>query len=118
MLLIAARLLIIHLCNIIHTAEGGCAKDHVGGRWSIGLFYGQTPLAPLSPCLHPNSCVQNPAVTCHDITDVNASYVADPFLYIKGPGHPWYLFYEVYNFDRKMGEIGCSVSLDLVRRIF
>jgi hypothetical protein len=94
----------------------GCADGYRGGRWAIGILYGKSPLGPFSPCLKHGTCAKNPVVTCHDIIDVNASYVADPFLYIGAPGQPWYLLYEVYNYDRKRGEIGCSVSHDKVRR--
>ena len=47
--------------------------------------------------MHSNEvdCIKNPILTCEDVTDVNASYVADPFLFIQGPNDPWYLFFEV-----------------------
>jgi hypothetical protein len=108
-------ILILSLSNLHPAVYSACYGRN--SRWSIGLLYGHSPMGPFSTCLGLNhsSCVQNPVITCNDIADVNASFVADPFLHIAGPGEPWYLFYEVYNFDRKLGEIGCSVSRDMVR---
>ena len=102
---------------IISPVVAGCAEGHTGGRWSVGILYGKSPFGPFSPCIKRGTCAKNPVITCHDITDVNASDVADPFLYIGGFGEPWYLLFEVFNFDLKRGEIGCSVSHDKVMRL-
>ena len=95
-----------------------CQSDVAGDQWSIGLLFGGSALGAFSPCLHLNNshCIRNPVLTCSDVTDVNASFVADPFLHIEGWSKPWHLFFEVYNFDLRRGEIGCAVSHDNVSR--
>lgn len=50
------------------------------------------------------------ALSKNDVKDVQATFVADPFLFNrKGK---WYMFMEVLNKKRKLGEIGLAVSDD------
>ena len=70
------------------------------------------------------SCPRNPIMACSDVTDVNASFAADPFLFFpNGTDGAWYLFFEVKNMDddpalrARRGQIGTAVSYDEVRLI-
>jgi acetyltransferase-like isoleucine patch superfamily enzyme len=73
--------------------------------WAIGMYQGASPwtLDPLSERI-------NPVLTHHDITDVSARFVADPFM-IHRNGQ-WYLFFEVLNQQSGKGEIGLASSAD------
>jgi hypothetical protein len=44
------------------------------------------------------------------VTDLRASAVADPFLFIEDG--KWHLFFEVFNLDLDRGEIACASSTD------
>jgi hypothetical protein len=72
--------------------------------WEIGILGGHSPLDWSDPN-------RNPALTAGDVTDVEAEFVADPFLIFKN--HLWYLFFEVLRKDLQTGEIGVAVSSDL-----
>lgn len=63
--------------------------------------------------LGPAPGVRNPILTHEDITDVPASFVADPFV-IRREG-VWYMFFEVKNQQRRTGEIGLAESTDGLR---
>jgi hypothetical protein len=54
--------------------------------------------------------VSNPVLTAEDVTDVPASFVADPFLFFEQG--VWYMFFEVYNTASAKGEIGLATSYD------
>src|SRR5258708_32646460 len=71
--------------------------------WSIGIQTGKTPLEFSDPV-----DIRNPVLTHTDVTDVSASFVADPFM-IRA-GSYWYMFFEVMNKDRGLGEIGLATS--------
>jgi hypothetical protein len=75
-------------------------------EWSIGIYTGTSPLA-LKPASHDAEC---PALTAADVTDVKASFVADPFLF-RSNG-TWYLFCEVFNTLSNRGQIGLASSKD------
>jgi len=75
-------------------------------EWSIGIYSGVSPLA-LKPASGEAEC---PVLTAADVTDVKASFVADPFLF-KNKG-TWYLFCEVYNTLVNRGQIGLASSTD------
>ena len=67
------------------------------------------------------SCPRNPILGCSDVTDINASFIADPFLFFpNGTEGPWYSFFEVKNMNDddtlrgKRGQIGTAVSHDKV----
>jgi hypothetical protein len=73
--------------------------------WSIGLYAGASPLE-----LQPAKGISNPVITASTVSDVNAEFVADPFmLRIQSL---WYMFFEVLNAANKRGEIGYAVSSD------
>jgi hypothetical protein len=71
--------------------------------FSIGVYGGLSPLqlAPVG---------DNPVLTRDDVSDVVASYVADPFL-LRADG-VWHMFFEVWNWRANKGEIGHATSED------
>jgi len=75
-------------------------------EWSIGIYKGKSPIK-----LDSNS-IKNPLITRHDITDVNAEFVADPFM-IQKDG-TWYMFFEIMNYSNK-GVIGMATSKDALK---
>lgn len=76
------------------------AKDQI---WSIGIYAGESPFD-----LEPLAGVPNPILTCQDISDVPAKFVADPFM-IQADG-TWHMFFEVFNQQTNKGEIGLATS--------
>jgi len=74
-------------------------------EWSIGIYSGE------SPFIFPDSQNQkNPVLVAEDVTDVNAKFVADPFLVEENS--TWHLFFEVYNLKSKQGDIAIATSND------
>src|SRR5262245_37795893 len=86
----------------------GLPLPSVENAWAIGVYTGTHPLV-----LHAHPGLTNPAVTAEDVTDVNAAFVADPF--VMRAGDRWYLFFEVFDRDTRRGEIAWAESTDLVR---
>lgn len=72
--------------------------------WSIGIYQGPSPLE-LAP-----AAVAQPVLTAESVTDVAATFVADPF-WLRRDGL-WYLFFEVMNWRANKGEIGLATSDD------
>jgi hypothetical protein len=56
---------------------------------------------------------RNPVLSYRDVSDVDASFVADPFM-IREQG-TWYMFFEVKNRTTGQGEIGLAESEDGLR---
>jgi len=54
--------------------------------------------------------ITNPIFTSADVTDREAGFVADPFLFYDQ--NRWYLFFEVYDNDTLQGDIGLAGSTD------
>src|SRR5688572_24477234 len=78
---------------------------HMEQEWSIGIYVGKSPLD-----LKPPSDLRNPVLTRHEVTDVRALFVADPFMVsVNGL---WYMFFELWNRDSRKGEIGLATSVD------
>lgn len=75
--------------------------------FSIGLYEGDSPFS-----LTPKNDIKNPLLKSKDITDVNAEFVADPFMLQMNK--QWYMFFEIKNRSTKKGEIGLAVSEDAV----
>ena len=73
--------------------------------WAIGIYEGPSPLD-----LRPATGISNPVVSADDVTDVRARFVADPFMIKSDDG--FYLFFEVLNDKRDIGEIGYAYSAD------
>jgi hypothetical protein len=75
------------------------------GRWSIGIYAGPSPLHLTDP-----AHISNPVLTAIDVTDLDAKYVADPFL-VPESGR-FYMFFEVVNRANDRGAIGYAESAD------
>lgn len=74
-------------------------------EWSIGLYGGASPLD-----LAPVPAASNPVLTARDVTDVDARFVADPFL-VREAG-VWQMFFEVCTRESNKKAIGLAVSSD------
>jgi hypothetical protein len=77
-------------------------------NWSIGIYTGNSPLN-----LSPHPVVANPVLTAKNVTDVEADFVADPFMIYEGS--TWYMFFEVLDIRDDRGKIGLAVSQDGLR---
>lgn len=75
------------------------------GEYSIGIYTGTSPFELL-----PDAAIENPVLTARDVTDVPASFVADPFM--VHCDNQWYMFFEVMNAASGHGDIGLAVSQD------
>ena len=73
--------------------------------WSLAIYSGKSPLH-----LAPWGQVQNPVLSAEHVTDVDASFLADPFM--VRVGKLWYMFFEVLNRENNRGEIGLATSPD------
>jgi len=116
--------LLVAFVALVSIALGKKCGDNEG-EWSIGFVYGKDPFsftAPGAPSIYRNDsfpCIRNPVIDCNFVTDVDASFVADPFMFMpEGIYGNWYGFFEVKNTDpklrRKHGQIGAAVSEDQV----
>jgi hypothetical protein len=74
-------------------------------RWSIAIYEGESPFG-----MFPKRGVENPVLTYRHLSDVPASFVADPFM-VWNNG-VWYMFFEVLNAETGNGEIGLATSFD------
>jgi hypothetical protein len=74
-----------------------------GEHWSIGIYKGESPFEMTS-----SFWSFNPVLSAFDVTDVAASFVADPFLHRDGD--TWYLFFEVYNLRTGQGDISVATG--------
>jgi hypothetical protein len=73
--------------------------------WSIAIYSGESPFK-----LAPVTGIKNPAITAHDVTDVRADFVADPFMIQRNK--KWFMFFEVLNHDTQRGQIAVANSED------
>lgn len=60
--------------------------------------------------LTPPDNLNNPVLTGKDVTDVQADFIADPFM--VNENNVWYMFFEVWNSETDQGDIGLAVSND------
>jgi len=74
-------------------------------HWSIGIYTGDDPFNVGSP-----EGVDNPVLTARDVTDVEALFVADPFM--VGENGRYYMFFEVMNRHTNQGDIAVAESDD------
>ena len=73
--------------------------------WSIGIYSGPSPLQ-----LRAAREVRNPVLCGGDVTDMRASFVADPFMVFRdGQG---YMFFEAFDARAGKGAIGLAESGD------
>ena len=73
--------------------------------YSIGIYAGPQPWT-----VAPDARVKCPVLTAEDVTDVPASYVADPFLFRDRDR--WWMFFEIWNWRKQQGEIGVASAAD------
>ena len=73
-------------------------------QWSIAMFTGPSPFDLTG------SNVRNPVLRAEDISDVSASYVADPFIISKDA--LLFMFFEVFSSKKNHGNIGYAKSAD------
>ena len=73
--------------------------------WAIGICTGESPVAFVA-----TPYAKNPVLTFKDVTDIRASFVADPFMVHEKD--TWYLFFEAMNEDTKQGDIALATSKD------
>lgn len=74
-------------------------------HWSIGVYVGESPLS-----LIPLGSTINPVLTARDVTDIEARYVADPFL--VHIGNTYFMFFEALNGIDNKGDIALASSTD------
>ena len=72
--------------------------------WSIGIYSGKDPWS-----LEPVKKI-NPVLTRRDVKDVQALFIADPFMIRVG--ETWFMFFEMWNVKNGKGEIGLASSGD------
>ena len=72
-------------------------------QWTIGIYRSDSPF-------HFNKLQGwiNPLFRAEDVTDVDAEFVADPFLVKEG--EIWNLFFEVYNNATEQGDLAVATS--------
>jgi len=78
------------------------------GPWSIGIYEGPTPFDLQDP-----KHISNPVLTAEAIDDIEARFVADPFMAHKNG--EYFMFFEVLNRKTHHGDIGYAKSADGVR---
>jgi hypothetical protein len=79
------------------------AVPSISAEWSIGIYSGNTPYNLSYP-----ENVINPVLTARDVTDIPATFVADPFMVFEN--NTWYMFFEVYVSQTGLGHIGVATS--------
>lgn len=75
-------------------------------EWSIGIYISSSH----EPFNFTGENVSNPVLTADDVTDVQAKFVADPFLIHDND--TYYMFFEVMNTNTGQGDIGLAISND------
>jgi hypothetical protein len=101
--LIAGTVIIIVTIIILdHFIKNNVFRISFDNEWSIGIFSGTHPLK-IS-----DTFVSNPVIQAKDVTDINASFVADPFL-IRTDSL-WYVFFEVLDMHSGKGKIAYAYS--------
>ena len=76
--------------------------------WSIGIYMGDSATHFASSAM-----INNPVLTAEDVSDIDAAFVADPFM--VQAKHKWFMFFEVLNNKTKQGDIGLAESTDGIR---
>jgi len=74
-------------------------------KWAIAIYIGESPFKLSSP-----KNINNPILTAEDVSDIPADFVADPFMLYDNEN--WYMFFEVLNLLKNVGEIGLAISND------
>jgi beta-xylosidase len=71
--------------------------------WSIGIYTGDSPFQL-------RAVANNPVMKNTDVTDIEAEFVADPFM-LHADGR-WYMFFEVLHRETQRGVIALATSSD------
>ena len=71
--------------------------------WSIGIYTGDSPFQL-------RGAANNPVLRNTDVTDIEAEFVADPFM-LHADGR-WHMFFEVWNRETQRGVIALATSHD------
>jgi hypothetical protein len=95
----------LEAAGLVVDSSGVYLEDPREPVFAIGIYTGSSPLT-----LEPAAA---PVLTRDDVSDVPASYVADPFL-LRSRGR-WHMFFEVYNWRARKGEFGLATSDDGLR---
>jgi len=80
-------------------------KKKTDGPWSIGIYEGLSPFELIDP---PD--VNNPVITAKDVVDLDASFVADPFMVFNNGLYT--MFLEALNRETEKGVICYAESAD------
>ena len=75
------------------------------GPWSIGVYKGSSPFDLAAP-----SDIANPVLTGKDVVDMDARFVADPFMVLAQ--NKYILFFEAMNRETSRADIGYAESTD------
>ena len=73
-------------------------------KFAIGILEGDHPFQLQA------TRANNPVLSSEDVTDIPATFVADPFMIRKD--RRWYMFFEALNSIDRQGQIGLATSLD------
>jgi hypothetical protein len=100
-------LFLLLLLTLMAIAYFGYGWPYIGriNRWSIGIYTGKSPLKVSAA-----KEIDNPVLTAKDVTDLDARFVADPFM-VKEDS-TWYMFFEVLHSKKYHGDIGLATSQD------
>ena len=90
------------LVAAIATAHAPVDRESI---WSIAVATVDTPFE-----LNEEVASLPPSITSADVTDVQARFVADPFM-VRHEGR-WVMFFEVLNDATDQGDIGYATSCD------
>jgi hypothetical protein len=71
--------------------------------WAISIYSGDSPFD-----LKPFNNMDNPVLTANNVTDIEALFVADPFIVFKDG--QYYMFFEVFNKKDMQGDIAYATS--------
>ncbi len=74
-------------------------------QWTIGVYEGTDPFNLSDP-----KGLENPVLSARDVSDVDAAFIADPFM-VEDQGR-YFMFFEVLNLNTNTGDIGYAVSED------
>jgi len=110
-LLLNMRITIIYIIIIILVLGIGIVIGTIRGipfvksdnEWSIGIYKGDTPFILKET---PN----NPVITATDVSDTDADFVADPFIWYHDG--KWAIFFEILNNQNNQGDIAVATSED------
>ena len=81
------------------------ALDKTTGPWSIGIYEGYNLFS-----LGSSKNISNPVLTAKDVTDIDAVFLADPFMVFNGGR--FFMFFEVLNRKTGHGDIAYAESSD------